>query len=303
VIGGTLGSSELFVFEQRADDPDLQCRARSVGVLAIGERAVGRPNARGAMAWSYDDDWLHWWDALGEHRVRVEGADAYSGPWWVDGELIALIGERTLTVFEASEDDIAELGYEPALILLATTHDETRLRVELGARELFPSDAPEPPALLDLRPAGAHELLLTTERCPDAAPDDERPCLHRVRAEAPLSAVVRELATGERPSAELLEVETLGPLDRHVELAVAADGSRVAWIDRETRSLMVADLRGPERMVPQRLDGEATPDASLRISADGRTVLSEVVIEFVLREQVIGSLSIPRAFLLEPPAQ
>jgi hypothetical protein len=41
----------------------------------------------------------------------------------------------------------------------------------------------------------------------------------------------------------------------------------------------------------------------VRISADGRTILSEVAIEFVLRELVIGSVRVPRAFLLEPPAQ
>lgn len=310
VIGGSSGQSELFVFEQRADDPDPQCRARSVGVLAIGERAVGRPSASGAMAWSYDDDWLHWWDALGEHRVRIEGADAYSGPWWVDGDLLALIGERTTTP-AADDDDEFTFEYEPALVLLATAaspdhdHDETRIRVSLGASELFPSttEPPELPALLDLRPAGARELLLTTERCPDTGPDDERPCLHRVHAAAPLSATVRELATETRPRSELLAIETLGPIDPHVELAVAADGSRVAWIDRETRSLQVADLRGPKRMIPRRLDRESTPNSSLRISSDGSIVLSEVEVEFVVRENVIGSVRIPSAFLLEPPAQ
>lgn len=299
VIAGADGTSELFVFEQAADAHE--CRARSVGSLAIGERAVGRPHARGAMAWTYDDDWVHWWDTHGEHRVRVEAAEAYSGPWWVDADLLALIGERTL-VQPVESEDFPALGYEPALVLLSTTPErehEPPLRIELGARELFAiEDTAEPPALLDLRPAGPDALLLTSERCPAAALDDPSPCLHRLRAAPSLAAIVPELAR--RPLTELLEVETLGPLDPHVELAVAADGSRVAWIDRDTRSLKVADLRGPQRMIPRRLDQEDTPDASLRISPDGRTVLSEVHIEFILREREVGSVQVPRAYELDP---
>ena len=300
VIGGASGTVELFAFEQRAADP--QCRARSLGTLSIGARAIGRPHAKGAMAWTYDGDWLHWWDALGEHLERIDAADSYSGPWWVDGDLLALIGESGIWDAES----FAIESYEPSLFLVATTDDKT-VRAALTARELFPSATPEhpsepssePPVLLDLRPVGPHELLLTTDRCPDAT-DDARRCLHRVRAATPLSVTLAEHEASARPLAELLTIETLGVIDRHVELAVASEGSRVAWIASDERNVMIADLRGPQRMSPRRLDLEPTPDASLRISNDGRVVLSEIQIELVLRDKVVGSVQVPRAFELDP---
>jgi hypothetical protein len=295
----THAGTEVFVFE-----PGPQCQARSLGVFELDGRPIGRPSGNGALAWNYADDWLHWWDALGEHRVRIEGIDGYSGPWWVDSELLALIGERPIPAPTEPDEGFTVSGYEPVLVLLATTPtvehepDEARVRMLLGARELFPTLAPEsiPPELLDLRPAGSHELLFTTDRCMDATDDDdERPCLHRIRATAPLAVVARE------PESEALVIETLGSLDAPRELAVAAGSERIAWIDRATQSLWIADLGGPDRMVPRRLDLEPKPDSSLRISADGRTVLSEIEVEFVLGERVIGSVLVPRAFVLDPP--
>ncbi|MFO7564976.1 MAG: hypothetical protein R6X02_20190 [Enhygromyxa sp.] len=319
VIGGPLGSSELFVFEQRAPSPPAEqaeqaeqaeepgCRARSIGQLELGDRAVGRPNAAGAMAWNYDDDWLHWWDRSGEHQLRVSGIDGYSGPWWVDDELLAMIGERPLTQAGELADDLPELGFEPAIVLLGTSLEAgpedpelERPRIELGVRELFPAPEPEPePALLDLRPAGPTELLFTTERCPGRA-EDPRPCLHRLRAADTLASTIRELTAGATTLADAFTVETLGPLDPHLELAVAADGSRVAWIDRATHNLMAADLRGPSPMVPRRIDPDPAPEASLRISADARVLLSEIEVELTLGRHTLGTLRIARAFLSDP---
>lgn len=303
--------TELFVFEQRADQPE--CRARSIGVFELGERAVGRPSATGAMAWNYDDDWLHWWDALGEHQLRVPGIDLYSGPWWTDGDLLAMIGERTRPAVDVEVvDELAEgfpvFGYESVLILLATKPDQDpRATIEIGLGELFSGGgeavpASTLPALLDLRPAGPTELLFTTERCLDQ-PRDDQPCLHRLRAAAPLGATVRELAAGSRTLADTITVETLGPLPAHVELAVAADGSRVAWIDLHTRALMIADLRGPNRMVARRLDSDPDPEMSLRISADGRLVLAEIAVELELGRRQPESVPMPRVFLLDPPGR
>jgi hypothetical protein len=295
------GSSgpRVFVFE-----PGTQCRVREFGVHDFGDHWLGRPSANGAIAWNYEDDWLHWWDAFGEHRVRVEGSDADSGPWWVDDDLLALLGERAFELPEPDEESFSGFGYEPVIVLLATTpdDDDERARVELGIRELFPNTEPdaEPPAFRHVRPAGPRELLFTTEPYLGADDNDEWPRLHRLRAAAPLSATVRELASGAKTSADVLTVETLGSLVPHYELAAAADGSRIAWIDRATQSLWVADLRGPNRMNPRRLDLEPTPDSSVRISADGRTIVSEVEIEFVLHEKVVDSVLIPRAFVLEP---
>src|SRR5690606_15528183 len=225
---------------------------------------------------------------LGEHRERVTSVDLYSGPWWVGGSLLAMIGERRVPGTIELEDGV-EFGYQPALVLLDTAAarpDDPRARVELGVRELFAGveldPAAELPGLLDLRPAGEHDLLITTERClepdPERPLDDDRPCLHRVHAETPLAAVVGELVAGSRTLADALIVETLGSIDPHIELAVAADGSRVAWIDRPGYHLWVADLRGPNQMVPRRLDADPNPEMHLRISADGRVVLSEMMV-------------------------
>jgi hypothetical protein len=65
---------------------------------------------------------------------------------------------------------------------------------------------------------------------------------------------------------------------------------------------MSADLRGAEAMVPRRIDDDPAPESSLRISADGRVLLSEIEIELRLGRHGIGSVRIPRAFLLDPSA-
>lgn len=306
VIGGSSAeASEVFVFEQQANAPEPSCRARSLGRLQTGERALGRVSRYGAMAWVYDGEWLHWWDRSGEQRERIASADAYSGPWWVAEQVLALIGERRV----AEQDGEIAVGYEPVLVMLATVEgpDHSRLRVEFAGHELFASEGPDLPALLDLRPVGDSELLLVTEHCPDASVDDQRRCLHRVHAAASLL-----------PVAELLTVETLGPLPNHVELAAAADGSRVVWFDQHSGNIGVADLRGAQRMSPGRSIGSAerlrvstsapsihrhpAARASLRISADGRIVVSESIVEFELRGRVIGDVPLARAVLLDLPA-
>jgi hypothetical protein len=61
---------------------------------------------------------------------------------------------------------------------------------------------------------------------------------------------------------------------------------------------MSADLHGPARLEAQRLDDDdALADATPRISAEGRIVLSQVPVSLA----ELGSVSIARVFVLPHP--
>jgi hypothetical protein len=301
--------AQLFVFDEAAARAG-SCVANLAATPPLGRYAVGRPNAAGAMAWSYDDDSLQWFDGSGPHRSTVSGVHAYSGPWWVDDSLLAMIAERPLLA-NVLGDLVHESwhvafppGVEPVLLLFdtATTpsvalieadEGEARVSVELDAATLFGPN-PNAPTLLDLRPAGRDELLLLTERCTEDF-DDLRPCLHRLRSSTSLLALTQ-------PPAPAFVVETLGPLGPYLSLAIAGEGGRAVWtaaVGDSEPQLWSADLRGPERMQPRRVDADALLDSSPRVSADGRIVISDVS----LRLDDLGSISVARAFVLPGVAE
>jgi hypothetical protein len=313
--------AQLFVFDETAARAG-SCVAELVASPPLGRYAVGRPNAAGAMAWSYDDDWLQWFDASGSHRSTVMGVHAYSGPWWVDDSLLAMIAERPLLADVLGEKPVDEnidfelpFGVEPVLLLfdtdttpsvalVDTDHGESRVSVELDATALFGPN-PDAPALIDLRPAGRDELLLLTDRCAGDL-DELRPCLHRLRGSASLLALTqapeKDPATSESPATPAFTVETLGPLGPYLSLAIAGEGGRAVWtaaIGDSELQLWGADLRGPERMQPRRIDDDALVDSSPRVSADGRIVISDVSLQL----DDLGSISVARAFVLPPVAE
>jgi hypothetical protein len=181
----------------------------------------------------------------------------------------------------------------PSVALIEADEGEARVSVELDAATLFGPN-PNAPTLLDLRPAGRDELLLLTERCTEDF-DDLRPCLHRLRSSTSLLALTQ-------PPAPAFVVETLGPLGPYLSLAIAGEGGRAVWtaaVGDSEPQLWSADLRGPERMQPRRVDADALLDSSPRVSADGRIVISDVS----LRLDDLGSISVARAFVLPGVAE
>jgi hypothetical protein len=202
----------------------------------------------------------------------------------------------------------------PRVALVDTQQGDVRVQVELDAAALFgPDTDPNTAPLIDLRPSGRDALLLLTERCAEDS-ENQRPCLHRLRSSGPLhallparAAAMHEPATHEPSGIEpsgieptappAFTVETLGPLGPYLSLAIAAEGGRAVWtatIDDALPQLWCADLRGPERMQPRRVDDDALGDANPRVSADGRVVISDV--SLALDE--LGSISVARAFVL-----
>jgi hypothetical protein len=300
--------AQVFVFDEAAARAG-SCVAELAAEIPLARDGVGRPNAAGAMAWSYDEDDLVWYDESGPHRSHVLGVHAYSGPWWVDGSLLALIAERTLLTDAVADEDALEfsLGVEPVLVLFDTAtvpsvalidaeQGDARVFVELDAAALFGPDSDQP--LIDLRPAGRDELLLLTERCTDSLLDDMRPCLHRLTSGAPLLELTKP-PVNEPPAAPAFTVETLGPLGPYLSLAIAGEGGRAVWTAAVTGSelqLWSADLRGPNRMQSRRVDDDALIDRNPRVSADGRIVISDVLLAL----DELGSISVARAFVLPP---
>lgn len=318
--------AQVFVFDEAAARAG-SCVATLAATPLLGGHDVGRPNAAGAVAWNYDDDELRWFDAAGEYRSLVPGVHAYSGPWWVDDGLLAMIAERALPMNvpadaddDESEDlddfiDVNPLGVEPVLVLFDTAtspsvaliddvQGDARLFVELDTAALFGPDLdPNSAPLIDLRPAGLHELLLLTERCADDDLEQLRPCLHRLRSSVPLRALTTlqtpDLEPKDPEPAPSFVVETLGQIGPYLSLAIAAEGGRAVWtagVGDSEPQLWTADLRGPERMQARRLDEDQLSDANPRISADGRIVISDVTLAL----DELGSLSVARAFVLPP---
>jgi hypothetical protein len=81
-----------------------------------------------------------------------------------------------------------------------------------------------------------------------------------------------------------------------------ATRGRTVWtaaVGDSEPQLWSADLRGPERMQPRRVDDDLLSDANPRVGADGRIVISDV--SLALDE--LGSISVARAFLLPPVAE
>jgi hypothetical protein len=292
-----MSAAKLYAFDEQAAR-EGRCHAELRATLPLGERAVGRPNAAGRMAWNYDDDWLHWFDEGTSHQARVPGIHAFSGPWWVDDELLAVIAERPLGPPDYGVDRVLSLLDVRRPADPESGEDEP-LRAALDAAALFGEGA-QGLSLLDLRPAGESELLLLTESCEADEPDDTRPCLHRLHGEQPLAELLPALAAGEldeRP----YTLETLGPIGPYLALAIAAEGGRALWLAAEGAGqprLMYADLRGPQALEPRRVDEDLRPDAAPRISADGRLA----IIEVTLTLDELGSVSIARAFVLPAPA-
>lgn len=318
--------AQVFVFDEAAARAG-SCVATLAASPLLGRHHVGRPNAAGAVAWNYDDDELRWFDADGDYRSVVPGVHAYSGPWWVDDALLAMIAERPLPITvlaDSGEDDEPERelapGVEPVLVLFDTAtapsvaliddpQGDVRAHVELGAAALFGEDTdPNTTPLVDLRPAGRDELLLLTERCVDDL-EQLRPCLHRLRSSVPLRALTSPSEPEPEPALDpgapepKFVVETLGPIGPYLSLAIAADGGRAVWtadvVGESEPQLWSADLRGPERMQPRRVDQDQLGDANPRVGADGRVVISDV--SLALDE--LGSISVARAFVLPAVAE
>jgi hypothetical protein len=313
--------AQVFVFDEAAARSG-SCVATLAATVRLGRYDLGRPNAAGAVAWNYDDE-LRWFDAAGEYRSYVQGVHAYSGPWWVDDVLLAMIAERPLSVNVVADaddeldgwgDPELDLGVEPVLVLFDTAtspsvaliddvQGDARVHVKLDAAALFADSNAAP--LLDLRPAGLDELLLVTERCDDEH-EQLRPCLHRLRSSVPLRALTQPPDPSPEPAnlepTPRFTVETLGPLGPYLSIAIAAEGGRTVWtaaVGDSEPQLWSADLRGPERMQPRRVDDDLLSDANPRVGADGRIVISDV--SLALDE--LGSISVARAFLLPPVAE
>ncbi|MCA9684913.1 MAG: hypothetical protein KC457_22210, partial [Myxococcales bacterium] len=103
------GPAEVSALTPKVDgDGRPQCSARSLGVLNI-DGPLGRPDHRGRVAWNRNDDWLHWWDRGGEHRLQVFAIDAYSGPWWIDDGVLAMIAERPRPAPDFGNDRVLAL--------------------------------------------------------------------------------------------------------------------------------------------------------------------------------------------------
>lgn len=301
-----LAPPQLFVLDEAAASAG-RCAARASSLPALDGRPIGRASAAGRVAWMSGDHEVYWTEGEDERSQRIYGVDDFSGPWWVDDAVLAMINERPLGP--------PDYGIDTILTLLDTSGaprelDGARPLAELDAGDLFPELSEGADALIDLRPVGARELLLLTERCEDEDIDDMRPCLHRLSSEAPLAELTRRVAAEDqsqdaepRPTlddpAPGYAVETLGPLGPYRALAIAAGGDRGAWVTSEG-ALLVADLRGPARLEPRRVDEDALVDATPRISADARIVISEITIDL----GDLGELSTARAFslpALSPP--
>jgi hypothetical protein len=234
-----------------------------------------------------------------------------------------MIAERPLSVNVVADaddeldgwgDPELDLGVEPVLVLFDTAtspsvaliddvQGDARVHVKLDAAALFADSNAAP--LLDLRPAGLDELLLVTERCDDEH-EQLRPCLHRLRSSVPLRALTQPPDPSPEPAnlepTPRFTVETLGPLGPYLSIAIAAEGGRTVWtaaVGDSEPQLWSADLRGPERMQPRRVDDDLLSDANPRVGADGRIVISDV--SLALDE--LGSISVARAFLLPPVAE
>jgi hypothetical protein len=313
--------AQVYVFDEDAAR-EGSCVATLTATPTLGRHDLGRPNAAGVVAWSYDDE-LRWFDTAGDYRSHVQGVHAYSGPWWIDDALLVMLAERPLPIEVLADADAgdpeldATLGVEPVVVLFDTASSpsvalidevqgDARVWVELDAATLF-GDQLDPNAapLVDLRPAGRDQLLLLTERCVDETEELLRPCLHRLRSSVPLRELSRPsepAAVGEPEPAPRFVVETLGPLGPYLSLAISAEGGRAVWTtangDLEPQ-LWSADLRGSERMQPRRVDDDQLGDANPRVGADGRIVISDV--SLALDE--LGSISVARAFVLPAAAE
>jgi len=321
----TLDRAWVYAFDREAG-AEGRCEVRPVATLTGYREAIGRPNQSGRIAWT-KDDYLTWHEGQTSFSPFVSGLDAYSGPWWVDDTLLAMISER--------DQGPPSYGVAPVLTLFDTrrphgqdgvplAHEWTRADLDAGAlfEPLGLAPGGESSTLLDLRTTGADELLLLTERCEDDAHRDLRPCVFRLRSSVALvelttalAAAQREPAPGDEPDADAPDpdpaaptelapsfvVEQLGPIGPYLSLAVAAEGGRAAWVAwagaaNGDRDLFVADLHGPHALEPRRVDDDALADRTPRISADGRIVLSSVLVE--LGE--LGEIGVARAFVLPP---
>lgn len=283
--------AQVFVFDASAAESG-RCVAQLRTSLPPGERPLGRSNGAGAMTWSYAVDRIeHVTPGSGQrHVVEIPGAHAYSGPWWIDESVLALIGEPPLPPEVSPSLD----GVQPSVFLLDTITPEAAPWA-LDARALFglPPGATvgDAEALIELRPAGERELLVLTERCADETLAHARPCLHRLHSEVPW----RERMLAPADQLAPVRVEALGPLGPFDELAIASDGSRAVWIDRE-QQLLVTELRGPGPLSSRPVHGDELHDAAPRIAADGQLVTSSVTLAL----DELGSVSISRAFVLPP---
>jgi hypothetical protein len=276
--------ADVYAFDELAA-AEGRCVATLRGSLDIGERALGRPHAAGKTAWfdggGSGGERVEWLDATGAHVAAVPGAYAYSGPFWLDADLLALVGEQAY-----AQPDVPELLLPTVMLIDTRAPTPAPLALDLRAH------LAERAELYDLRPVDDHTLLLISERCGDEPLVRTQTCLHRLRSTAPLAEL------GADPTAFVLE--TLGRFGPEHALAIAADGSRIVWVadsrdPAEDHTLMTTDLRG-STLAPVRVDADLLPDSDPRISADGRLVISSVPLE--LGE--LGAVSVARVLTLPP---
>ncbi len=306
-------SDETVLIYRFVEVPAGTCKVEPVGKIELGDWALGKSNAAGRMTWSYDDDMLWWWDRHGRHGLHLYGISRSSGPWWLDDEVLAVLGERSLGEAE-------DYRLEPIVTLLRTgvvePDDSQRApRIVLDLHSVFPGLLPDDPAanLLDLRPAGRDGLILLTEQCPAGRVElvEPRPCVHRARLSTslgpsgPSGPLLERLGSVPLDAAIVLEPAelvtiTLGAIGPYDALAISGDGRRAAWTGVDPREpeanarLYTAELGDQEIGEVQRLDADPIRELTPRISADGRVIVVEspVVIE------TLGSIPSARAFVL-----
>jgi hypothetical protein len=315
--GGTLalhrsnGMAFVDVYRFASSSPDT-CEFEWMATAVPPTRELPKPSNSGSLSWGYTRDQVWWWQAGTQHQLPHDRVLPSSGTWWLGNELLAARGEIHVPT---PEDGNRSRATEAAIMLLRTdivgfadAHLAPRARLDASA--LFPELERNDPVkkVIDFCPVGSESLLVLTQACPAShAIGDGRlqhNCLHRVSFRASLHERI-----GSEPMLDPLvlthrdlEVRTLGPIDSYTSLAIAADGTRAAYVAVDPLTLssvpvlftVVIDETG---LGPVERIGDAHRDAQLRLSANGRILVVES--PFTIGEY--GERTSARAFLLAPP--
>jgi hypothetical protein len=306
VLRRSNGNDIVDIYRFAPDSPDT-CGFEWVESAEPPTHELPKPSNAGDLAWVYGRDLAWWWQAGAHHQLLHDGV-VPSSVWWSSDNLLAALGEVPLPT---PEDRNRSRATEAAIMLLRTDivdFDDAHLapRARLDASTLFPKLERHDSAkrVIDYRPVGSESLLVLTRACPASHTlGDERfarPCMHRVRFRLPLHERI-----GSEPMLDPLElthrdleVRTLGPIDSYAEIAIAADGTRAAYVnlDSPVPGLFAVVIDEAGLGLASRI-GDAQRDSQLRLSADGRVL----VVESPMKIGGYGKRMTARAFVLAPP--
>jgi hypothetical protein len=307
VLRRSNGNDILDIYRFASDSPDT-CGFEWVESAVPPTHELPKPSNSGNLSWAYTRNQVWWWHAGTQHQLAHRGVSPNSGNWWLSDNLLAALGEVHVPT---PEDGNRSRATEAAIMLLRTDivdFHEAHLapRARLDASTLFPKLERHDSAkrVIDYRPVGSESLLVLTRACPASHTlGDERfarPCMHRVRFRSPLHERI-----GSEPMLDPLElthrdleVRTLGPIDSYSEIAIAADGTRAAYVnlDSPVPGLFAVVIDEAGLGLASRI-GDAHRDSQLRLSADGRVLVVEGPIEI----GKYGERTTARAFVLAPP--